>query len=247
MVKDDKKEWFAEWFDTSYYHILYKHRDLKEAERFISNLLGFLDLPENANCLDLACGKGRHSVYLNKLGLKVTGVDLSSNSIGSAKEFENESLKFDVHDMREVYKSNEYDAIFNLFTSFGYFDSDEDNLNVLRSINKMLKPEGIVVIDFMNVHKTINNLVESESKEIDGITFNIKRSFDGDHIYKNISFEDKGHAYSFQERVQGITKEKFLDLFEATGFTVKNIFGNFSLDAFDENNSDRLIFICEKK
>src|SRR5690554_6600617 len=129
-----KAEWFETWFDTPYYHILYQNRDFSEAEKFINNLLDYLKLPKDANCLDLACGKGRHSVFLNKKGLQVTGVDLSENSIQEAKPFENETLKFDTHDMREVYKKNTYDIVFNLFTSFGYFDSSEDNLKVLKSV-----------------------------------------------------------------------------------------------------------------
>ena len=65
------KEWFAEWFDTTYYHTLYKNRNDEEAEQFISKLLSFLNLKENASVLDLACGKGRHSVTLNKHDLTV--------------------------------------------------------------------------------------------------------------------------------------------------------------------------------
>lgn len=247
MSKDDSQEWFAEWFDTPYYHTLYKHRDFNEAERFITNLLDYLGLPEGANCLDLACGKGRHSVFLNKKGLKVTGVDLSANSIKSAKEFETADLRFDVHDMRNVYEEEAYDAIFNLFTSFGYFDSDQDNLRVLRSMHSMLKKDGVLVIDFMNVHKTISNLVNKESKEIDGINFKIERSYDGSHIYKRIQFTDHGVDYKFQERVQGLEREKFIELFDETGFVVEDVFGNFSLEPFDLNTSDRLIFICKKK
>jgi 2-polyprenyl-3-methyl-5-hydroxy-6-metoxy-1,4-benzoquinol methylase len=247
MSEKGKQEWFAEWFDTSYYHILYKNRDFKEAERFISNLLKYLDLPKDSNCLDLACGKGRHSVFLNEKGFKVTGVDLSPESIQAAKVFENERLNFDVHDMREVYKSNAYDVIFNLFTSFGYFESDQENERVLNAIHSMLKPDGVVVIDFMNAHKAIKNLVSNETKKVDDIVFNINRSFDGAHIIKNIQFTDDGNDFNFQERVQGINKDKFIQLFKQTGFEIIDIYGNFSLDAFDLENSDRLIFICKKK
>lgn len=247
MGESQKVEWFAEWFDTPYYHTLYKHRDFEEAERFISNLLGYLGLDADSKSLDLACGKGRHSVFLNKKGLDVTGVDLSPNSIEAAKEFENDRLAFDVHDMREVYKENAYDVVFNLFTSFGYFDSNEDNIRVLRSINKMLKPKGTVVIDFMNTHKTINNLVAEEEKKIDNINFRIERNFDGQHIFKHIQFEDQGKEFHFQERVQGITKEDFVKMFDATGFEIQDTFGNISLEPYDPNTSDRLIFICKKK
>lgn len=246
-MADNKKEWFEAWFDTSYYHILYQNRDFVEAEKFINNLLDYLELPQDANCLDLACGKGRHSIYLNKKGLKVTGVDLSENSIQEAKPYENETLKFDTHDMREVYKANTYDVVFNLFTSFGYFDSYEDNQKVLNSINEMLVDNAWVVIDFMNADYALDNLVEKEVKTLSEIDFHITKSYDGKHIFKNIDFKDQGKDYHFQERVQAIKKEEFETLVQNAGFDIVDMFGDFSLAPFDRKKSDRLIIIAKKK
>ena len=246
-MEEQKGDWFETWFDTSYYHILYQNRDFSEAERFINNLLGHLNLSKNANCLDLACGKGRHSIFINKKGYKVTGVDLSANSISEAKPFENETLSFDTHDMREVYKENAYDVIFNLFTSFGYFDDYQDNLKVLNSINKMLVNDGLVVIDFMNADFVLDHLVQKEVKTLDGIDFNITKSYDGKHIFKNIDFSDKGKEHHFQEKVQAIKKEEFESLLEEAGFEIQNIYGDFSLSPFNKKDSDRLIIIAKKK
>jgi SAM-dependent methyltransferase len=126
--------WFKEWFNTPYYHILYKDRDFVEAENFIRNLTQDLQLSKDAKIIDLACGKGRHSVFLQQLGYEVLGVDLSEESIEHNKQFETSStetlkLTFEVHDMRnELYpnvSSEKVNAVFNLFTSFGYFDDDE--------------------------------------------------------------------------------------------------------------------------
>ena len=78
------KDWFASWFDTTYYHILYKHRDQKEARLFMANLVAFLGLKRHDKILDLACGKGRHSLFLNSLGFDVVGADLSQNSVDHA-------------------------------------------------------------------------------------------------------------------------------------------------------------------
>jgi cyclopropane fatty-acyl-phospholipid synthase-like methyltransferase len=246
MTNTNSTDWFETWFDTSYYHTLYKHRDNREAERFISNLLEHLNLPRGTRCLDLACGKGRHSLFLNKKGLDVLGLDLSANSIESAKSMENSSLKFDVHDMREVYNGKKFGAIFNLFTSFGYFDSNQDNLKVLQSVHEMLQEDGVFVIDFMNAKRTIDKLVESEQKEIDGINFNIKRSFDGSHIHKNIQFLDDNQKFEYNERVQALFKEDFENLLEKSGFKIVVLFGDFELNPFDEMNSKRLIIIAEK-
>ena len=80
MTKDTT-QWFTSWFDTPYYHTLYKDRNHSEAQVFMDNLTNYLNVPEHGEILDLACGKGRHSIYLNSLGYNVTGVDLSENSI----------------------------------------------------------------------------------------------------------------------------------------------------------------------
>ncbi|MCZ6900895.1 MAG: methyltransferase domain-containing protein, partial [Bacteroidetes bacterium] len=99
-----KKEWFGEWFDSPYYHILYKHRDHEEARAFIDRLNIFFQWATSDKILDLACGKGRHSIYLNKQGLDVVGLDLSAENVKAAKTHENSRLHFYVHDMREVFR-----------------------------------------------------------------------------------------------------------------------------------------------
>ena len=145
-----KKEWFASWFDSRYYHILYKNRNDLEAARFIDNLLTYLRPTESSYILDLACGAGRHSIYLNQKGFSVHGVDLSSKSIELANKSIRKDLKFSVHDMRDLDSVNRYTHVFNLFTSFGYFDDDNDNNKVVSSIFNSLKPEGIFILDFLN-------------------------------------------------------------------------------------------------
>lgn len=246
-MKIQSKDWFADWFDTSYYHTLYKDRDVTEAKQFIRRLIQHLPLKKGDHVLDLACGKGRHAVTLSECGFDVLGVDLSQNSIIDAKKLEGDSLKFAVHDMRNVIKNVQFDGIFNLFTSFGYFDSIEDNQRTVNSIAQMIRPNGVLVIDFMNAHRVISDLVETESKTVDGITFNIERHFDGTHIYKNISFEADGRDHSFTERVQGLKKDDFVSLLSNANFEILHSFGNFNLDEFEENSSDRLIIIAQLK
>ena len=118
--------WFAHWFDSPYYHLLYKNRDNEEAQVFINKLVSHFKIPKKSKILDIACGKGRHATYFNKKGMDVMGVDLSHNSINSAKKAENATLKFAVHDMRKVFQKNRFDIVTNLFTSFGYFEKDEE-------------------------------------------------------------------------------------------------------------------------
>lgn len=242
-----ENKWFSTWFDTEYYHILYKNRDYKEAEQFINGLVNYLSLPEESEVLDLACGKGRHSVTLFANGFRVLGVDLSPNSIEEASKFSNDQLSFKVHDMRQPINGAQFDCIFNLFTSFGYFDDIEDNLRVLLSINQMLKSEGKFVIDFLNAHKVISTLVPYEEKEIDGITFKISKSFENGFIIKNISFEDKGEQFEFQEKVQGLTLEHFKLLLEKVDLEITDVFGDYDLNAYQTESSNRLIIVGKKK
>jgi len=242
-----KNEWFESWFDTTYYHSLYKNRNDDEAKRFIINLVSQLNLKKNTSVLDLACGKGRHSITLNELGMSVTGVDLSENSIQYAKKFENNTLKFQVKDMRFPFEEDKFDYVFNLFTSFGYFDNFDDNKKVIEAIKIMLKENGTLVIDFMNSEKVVQNLVKSEIKEEDGVIFNISREFDGDHIFKHISFEDQKESFKFTERVQALSFKHFKTLLIDTGFEIIHSYGDFDLNPFNVSTSDRLILIAKLK
>lgn len=240
-------QWYESWFDTDYYHILYKNRDFKEAERFISNLVETINLPQHSKVLDLACGKGRHSVTLFTHGYNVLGVDLSPQSIDFASYLANDNLQFMVHDMRETIEGKQFDAVFNLFTSFGYFDSHEDNKRVLDAVHTMLKPKGILVIDFMNAVKEIARMVPTATKTSDGITFHLTKEYDNHHIYKHIDFEADGEQHHYMERVQALRLSDFQALFHACGFDLLHTFGNFDLEKFDEATSDRLILIAQKK
>jgi SAM-dependent methyltransferase len=241
-MQKETNNWFASWFDTPYYHILYKDRDYEEAQLFMDNLTNYLNLPEDAKILDLACGKGRHSIYLNQLGYDVTGADLSENSIKAAKIAENDTLHFMVHDMRQPFPT-QYEAIFNLFTSFGYFDDDADNIKTLQAICKSLSEYGFGVIDFMNVTHTINNLVPHEVKTVEGIDFHIKRYVEDGHIVKEIDFEDKGEKFHFEERVQALTLPDFEKMMEEAGIYLLDTFGDYKLRKFFKNESERLIMI----
>ncbi|HET8886105.1 MAG TPA: class I SAM-dependent methyltransferase [Salinimicrobium sp.] len=238
------ENWYSSWFDTDYYHILYKDRGYEEAELFMKNLTTFLKLKKGSSILDLACGKGRHSIYLNKLGYDVTGVDLSPNSIEHAKKFENKNLHFQVHNMCEP-MGQKFDAVFNLFTSFGYFENESDNLSTIKAIKENLTADGAGVIDFLNVEKTLKNLVPSEVKTIKNIDFHIKRFIENGFIIKEISFEDKGESFHFVERVKALTPNDFKEYFKEAGLTMTNCFGDYNLNRFQAKDSERLIMVFQ--
>lgn len=240
------KEWFGEWFDSPYYHILYKNRDYAEARRFIDHLTNYLQPPKGARVMDLACGKGRHSIYLNEKGLDVTGLDLSAENIKAAKEHSNESLHFFEHDMRQVFAEKEFDYVFNLFTSFGYFDSQEEHLQAIQAVATALKPKGYFLLDFLNPYRVIHNLIPQETKRLDGIDFHINKGYVEGYILKDIEFRDGGKAYHFREKVKAIRHREFASWFEASGLELITCFGDYQLNAYERNSSDRMIFLTRK-
>lgn len=247
MSETKHPEWFECWFDSPYYHVLYKNRDFAEAELFIDNLIQLIK-PQKANrILDLACGKGRHAIYLNKKGFDVTGIDLSEKSIACAKTSENETLHFYTHDMRKLFRSNYFDIVLNLFTSFGYFENERDDNNTIKAISKALKPNGLFVLDFMNVKKIKGNLSCEETKTVEGIEFKISKTIENNFIIKKIQFADKGKEYRFEERVKALTLPDFEKYFEANKLKIVHLRGNYKLEEFDERSSERLIIVATKK
>lgn len=241
-MQKEKDNWYTSWFNTPYYHLLYKDRDHREAALFMNALTNYLNLKKNDTILDLACGRGRHSKYLYKRGFDVTGVDLSEESIQFAKQYEKPGLHFEVHDMCLPYPKK-FDAVFNLFTSFGYFEKEVDNLNTIKAIKSELKATGYAVIDFLNVELAIKNLISSEKKKAGDIIFNIEKYIENGYIIKNIHFNDKGKDYHFTEKVKAITLDDFKSYFKEARVELLNIFGNYQLDEFDKGTSERLILI----
>lgn len=244
MIINDKT-WFESWFDMDYYHTLYKYRDFDEASEFIKRLFAFLNMPTTAKVLDVACGRGRHAVSVSKLGYDVTGIDLSQNSIAFAKKFESENLRFLQHDMCEP-MSSKFDVVLNLFTSIGYFDDDEKNKKALLSFWENLKPNGVGVIDFLNVDYTSEKLVDSETIHSDGIDFFIQRKFDGNHFYKQIKFKDSNQTFSFTEKVKALRLKDFQSYFDEIGIKNFTCFGNYQLEEYNQQNSERLLILFYK-
>jgi len=237
--------WFERWFDSKYYHILYKNRDEKEAIRFLDNITKYLKITKG-NILDVGCGKGRHAKYFNELGFNVVGIDLSLNSISIAKKNGKKGLEFHQFDMRKIFKENSFNVVTNLFTSFGYFDNTQDEQKTINAMSKNLKKDGLLIIDFMNVKKIIKNLVSAESKEINKVKFDITREFKDNCILKNISITDHNVSLEFQEKVHALTLFDFSNMIRKSGMSIIDVFGSYNLDDFDASKSERLILIAKK-
>lgn len=238
--------WFESWFNSPYYHILYQHRDDKEAELFIEHLYQQLNIRPQHTILDLACGAGRHAIYMAAKGNNVMGIDLASNSIKVAnfkarEKGLSEKLHFQVEDMRHFDLNSTFDFIFNLFTSFGYFDNKEDNLKVLNCAKKHLKENGVLVIDYLNSQLVLAKGEERYTKTISGIDFTINKYFERDFVIKEIIVNDQGKISKFREQVQLFELKEIQTMLETLGFQIIHHFGNYQLEEYKDNSPRSIV------
>src|SRR5215471_4017260 len=239
-------EWFASWFDSAHYHRLYAHRNDEEAGRLIDSLIERDVLIPGSYVLDLGCGAGRHSRYLAYRGFDVTGLDLSAESLKHAKLSESSNLRFLRQDMRLPFRAGPFDHIVNLFTSFGYFDDPSDHLAVVHNIASALRPGGSLIVDYLNVLYAEAHLVAAEVVERPEVAFRITRWSDADYIFKRIVADAPGASAPVQhvEMVAKFTLEDFRFMFGLYDMTIDAVFGDYSLTAFDEETSPRLIVVA---
>ena len=239
--------WFATWFDSSYYHLLYQHRNDTEAQFFMDQLIHYLAPTPDSRLLDLACGKGRHSIYLAQKGYEVVGVDLSPESIVHAQQFEHERLHFATHDMRQNLELPPFDYVLNLFTSFGYFPTEAEHVQTLKAMRQSLKDQNSrLVIDFFNAPQVIANLVLQEQKTLSEITFHLQRYVENGYIIKDIRFADQGQEFHFQERVRAFNLADFERLLPQANLRLIKTFGSYDLQAYHPSTSPRLIILAEQ-
>lgn len=244
-----EKEWYRAWFNSPFYHKLYFEHDEREAQKFILRLLDHLKPPAGSRVLDVACGRGRHSKFLAAQGFDVTGIDLSFDSIEYAKEFEKENLHFYQHDMRLPLWVNYFDFAFNFFTSFGYFATRREHDNAIRTVAKSLKPGGIILFDYLNVHYVEDRLVHDEIKTIGDTQYEIHRWMDEDHFYKKITITDPSldAPKEFCEKVAKLNLGDFTDMLSFQNLQVVEVFGNYELNGYDVRKTPRMIVIGRKK
>lgn len=241
------KKWFETWFDTDEYHELYKDRNDDEAEAFVNNLIKFLNPPKGSSFLDIACGKGRHAKNIFDQGYNVVGYDLSQNSINEAKKLEKTNLRFYQHDMRKLLWTNYFDYALNLFTSFGYFDSELDEKKAINSAVKSLKPNGTLVIDFLNREKVIAGLIPNETKIINGTSYDIKKEIINNQVIKTITYHKEGEELKYHEKVKLLGLDDFKKYLNEVGFEISAIFGDYDLSLFDKETSNRLIIVARNR
>ncbi|WP_337864973.1 class I SAM-dependent methyltransferase [Ignavibacterium sp.] len=244
-----KKEWFVEWFNTDEYLAVYKHRNEKDAECHIKFLLSKINLPANSSILDLACGSGRHSILLAKEGYNVTGVDLSDKLLSEAiknSKAENLEIEFIKSDIRDFFTKKKFNLILNLFTSFGYFETDEENLLIFKKSFEFLSNKGYFVLDYFNKDYLEKNLVLFSKEENDNYTIIQERKIVNQRVIKKITIERNGTTENYYESVKLYDSKFLTKKLKEIGFEIVNLFGDFFEIEFNQFSSPRFVAICQK-
>lgn len=244
--------WFEEWFDSPLYDLLYSNRNEEEAARLAQLIERIIPVKIYPRVLDLGCGRGRHSLKLAEKGYRVTGIDLSEEAIRvaeiKARDRNTDNIRFLVGDMREPLPEK-FDAIVNLFTSFGYFKEDAENTRTFDSVSRMLRKDGIFFMDYMNADWVRTNYQTQGEGEFRDIRYRIQRYIKDDIIYKEITFEggDLEEPKTYVEQVKLYDLEWFLESFDKFGFEVEKLFGNYKGDSYNPETCSRLVMVVRKK
>ena len=218
-------EWYQSWFGEAYLE-LYPHRDEAEARRAVALLVARGVVRDGSRVLDLACGAGRHAVELARHGARVTGLDLSLVLLRAARNRWSGPLVRG--DMRYLpLKSAAFDAVVNLFTSFGYFSSDEESEGVLRDVARVLAPGGWFALDFLNAPAVRARLVARDSKQVQGkrVVQERRLSNAGRTVVKVIHLEHEGK--SFEERVRLFERDELERMLSDAGLRIEAALGDY--------------------
>ncbi len=240
-------DWFKDWFSSDYYLTVYSHRNQSDAQKLI-DLISKLNIPKNSKVLDAACGAGRHSLLLAGKGFNVTGFDLSRNLLNVAA-VNAAARKIDLNlvnaDLRDVQFKSYFDLIVNLFTSFGYFESDEENFAFINNSYSFLKNDGYFVFDYFNKEYLVRTLVPETMREEGGLKIKEERSITKNRVVKKITIEDNKRI-EYIESVKIYESEKIIDNFISAGYKLFEMYGDYSGNKFNDLNSPRLLLIFEK-
>jgi 2-polyprenyl-3-methyl-5-hydroxy-6-metoxy-1,4-benzoquinol methylase len=241
--------WYEEWFNTTEYLEVYNKRNDVEAETLADLILSNIKIESEAKILDMTAGAGRHAINFARRGFNVTAVDLSKNLLKVAKENASVydfNIDFVHSDIRKFETSDKFDLVLNLFTSIGYFDSDEENFELLYKAHSFLKPGGYFVLDYFNRNFLEKNLVPKSVETINGTVINQNRSIQGNRVLKEIVIVKNGSTKNYFESVRMFSFNELLTELEKTGFKINSTFGDLDGKPFVLETSPRVIIIASK-
>ena len=240
-------DWFTRWFGKEYLE-LYPHRDAAEARaavQLIRRAVGGIGGTPIDRALDLACGSGRHARVLREW-MWTVGFDLSMTLLTGALQ-ESPASPYVRGDMRSLpFADHAFGLVVNLFTSFGYFETDAQHLRVLAEVGRVTRRGGTFVLDYLNAEEVRRTLVPFDERTVQGRRVQQQRSIsrDGRYVEKTITAEGCDHPYV--ERVRLFTADELRMIIEESGFAIRHEYGDYDGSAWMDT-SPRVILIAERE
>ncbi|MEW6069848.1 MAG: class I SAM-dependent methyltransferase [Candidatus Thermoplasmatota archaeon] len=245
-------EWWRKFFDKDTERILFPEKRLKVTTKECDFIEEALNLPEHAKILDLACGIGRHSIELAKRGYNVTGLDYSTVFVNKAKKMAKDAkvnVRFFQGDMRKIPFKNKFDAVINMFTSFGYFHKDEDNMKVLKAVAKCLNRRGKFLLDTVNRDWLIRHFQAKDWYQCDDdilVLEERKLNLERSRIETKWIMIKESKRKEYFHSLRLFTHSELLELLNRAKLKVLASYGGFEKESvsFDSN---RLIILSQKE
>lgn len=227
--------WFQDWFGDEYL-ALYPHRDRAEARQAVELLHATAGPAPGHHVLDLGCGAGRHLAELCRLGYNATGLDLSMPMLEAAAS-EAAGPLLVRGDMRRIpFRASGFDIVTSYFTSFGYFDDEQDDAQVLREVRRVLRPAGRFLLDFLNADQVVANLRERDHRTVGGVeVVQERRLLQGGRIVEKriaIGTRDGEPQREFVERVRLYRPGELARMLEGAGLAAGPRFGGYDRSPF---------------
>ena len=251
MDKTKKQSWYEQdGFWETFAPALFTSERMLSARQEVEQIVSLLQLQPGESICDLCCGVGRHSLELGRLGYRVTGVDRTALYIEEAKKKADEqglNIQFVQEDMRSFCEPNAFDAVINVFTSFGYFEDAVDDKRVLENIYKSLKDGGKFLIDIMGKEVLARIFQEKRWREEDGVIIleEAKVSEDWSSVDSRwiIIRDDKRDECRFSLRLYSAAE--LGELLKSCGFGRVDVYGDLSGSAYDQT-AKRLVVAAHK-
>lgn len=240
-------EWYKDWFASEFYLKVYSHRNNSDAENILKLILNNVDIPVNAKVLDAACGNGRHAKKFAELGYNVVGFDLSKTLLKIAQKKRGNNLNYFCSDIRSLPVKTSFDLILNLFTSFGYFNTDKENFTFIKNSNTLLSKNGYFIFDYLNPTYVETNLVKKSEKKIDNIKIVENRNINQNRVEKEIIISEDENRYRYFESVQLYSYATITKMFDKYGFEPHKTFGDYLGSDYYKDSSARMIIVFKKK
>lgn len=239
------RDWYHVSFDALY-PIIYRHRTAEAAEQEALFAVEHAGISASDTVLDLCCGNGRHMVHMAKHAKKVVGLDYSSHLLALAGESLGESASLVRADMRAQPFKGCFDVVANFFTSFGYFESEEENLSVLKGIASSLKPGGRFFMDLINENWAEEHIEPKSIRRHEDYEISEDRWIDSERnrINKTMVVTRNGETVGeLGESVQLYSLEDLTRLLGMAGLDVERTFGDYSGTSCCDPSQPRMIVV----